>query len=315
MRALATWTMLTLVLALVVGCGNSESPNPPTRQAGAPPGPLTVYVVNYPLQYFATRIGGEHVEVFFPAPADVDPAVWSPSAETVAAYQQADLILQSGADYAGWVARASLPQNALVNTGASFADRLIPLEGAVTHAHGPSGAHQHGEHAFTTWLDPTLAIEQARAVSRAFERARPDHAQAFRRSLDALTSELTELDRQLEAVARRLGSQPLLFSHPVYQYLIRRYALNGRSLHWEPDVAPDLAELAQALQEHPARWMLWEAQPLPETVQALEAAGVASVVFAPCAQAPAAGDWISEMRRNLTRLEAGPGGSSAAVGL
>jgi len=302
--------MVLLLVATLVGCGDSESPDPRMRQAGAPPRPLTVYAVNYPLQYFATRIGGEHVEVVFPAPADVDPAYWSPSAETVAAFQQADVILQNGAGYAGWVTRASLPQSALVNTGAVFADRLIPLTRAVSHAHGPAGAHQHGGFAFTTWLDPTLAIEQARAVARAIERARPEHEQDFRRALDELTSELVDLDRRLEAVTQRLRSQPLLFSHPVYQYLARRYALNGRSLHWEPDATPDLEELAKALEEHPAHWMIWESEPLPETVQALEDFGIASLVYAPCAQAPAAGDWISEMQRNLSRLEAGPGDAS-----
>ena len=309
MRRFVTFSMAALVLTATLGCGDSGSPAPATRPSGGPSEPLTVYVVNYPLQYFAERIGGEHVEVVFPAPAGVDPAYWSPDAETVAAYQRADLILLNGAGYAGWVARVSLPQAAMVDTGAAFADRLIPLESAVTHAHGPEGAHEHGAVAFTTWLDPTLAIEQARAVARALEEARPAHADAFGRSFDELAAELTDLDRRLAAVAEQLGSEPLLFSHPVYQYVIRRYDLNGRSLHWEPDVAPDLDDLTQVREDHPARWMIWEAEPLPETVEALQDAAITSVVFAPCGRSPEAGDLISEMQRNLSRLEAVSGGS------
>ena len=38
----------------------------------------TVYVVNYPLQYFTQRIAGNHVQVVFPAPPDEDPAFWKP---------------------------------------------------------------------------------------------------------------------------------------------------------------------------------------------------------------------------------------------
>jgi len=298
------FALLMWVLATVVGCGDAGSPSHDTPQAAGPEGPLTVYVVNYPLQYFAARIGGEEVEVVFPAPADVDPAFWSPSAEIVSAYQRADLILLNGAGYARWVAMASLPQAAKVDTSAAFADRLIPLESAVTHAHGPEGAHEHGDLAFTTWLDPTLAIEQARAVARALERARPAQAETFRLSLDELTVELNDLDRRLAAVAGQLGSEPLLFSHPVYQYLTRRYDLNGRSLHWEPDLAPDLDDLTQALEDHPARWMIWEAEPLPGTIATLDGVGIASVVFAPCGRAPATGDLISEMERNVSRLEA-----------
>ena len=48
---------------------------------------LSVYTVNYPLQYFAERIGVENVEVSFAAPPDVDPAFWMPAAETIVKYQ------------------------------------------------------------------------------------------------------------------------------------------------------------------------------------------------------------------------------------
>ena len=44
---------------------------------------LTVYVVNYPLQYFAERIGGGHVKVVFPAPfAPITPII-SPAPQSM----------------------------------------------------------------------------------------------------------------------------------------------------------------------------------------------------------------------------------------
>ena len=54
---------------------------------------LLIYTVNYPLQYFAQRIGGEFVTVKFPAPPGIDPAFWNPDTKTVAEYQSADVIL------------------------------------------------------------------------------------------------------------------------------------------------------------------------------------------------------------------------------
>ena len=68
-----------------------------TARAGAKDAdsPLSVYVVNYPLQYFAERIGGPDVRVVFPAPADGDPAFWKPLPEQIAAYQKPDLTLYS----------------------------------------------------------------------------------------------------------------------------------------------------------------------------------------------------------------------------
>mgnify|MGYP000320192187 CR=1 FL=1 len=86
---------------------------------------------------------------------------WKPAPEQIAAYQKADLILLNGASYAKWVAHVSLPASWMVDTSASFADQFIPLKDQVTHSHGLAGKHEHGDVAFTTWLDPLQAIVQA----------------------------------------------------------------------------------------------------------------------------------------------------------
>ena len=307
MRRRMVWTSAWLALAFVSACGPDEGADEVGLVESEAGGPLTVYVVNYPLSYFAERIGGEHVRVVFPAPADVDPAYWSPDAETVSAYQAADLILLNGAGYARWVERASLPRARLVDTSAAFREWLIAQDAATTHIHGPEGAHTHADLAFTTWLDPELATLQARAVAQAFAAARPEHEAAFGAGLAALEETLGELDARLGEAARWIGEAPLLFSHPVYQYFARRYSLNARSLHWEPDEAPDDAAwsaLEKLLIEHPARWMIWEAAPDAETVRRLEARGVRSIVYSPCANAPEQGDFFSVMRRNAAGFEA-----------
>jgi zinc transport system substrate-binding protein len=299
-NCLAKWGWpLALVLSACSQERATEAPQPESEI-------LSVYAVNYPLAYFAERIGGQWVEVRFPAPAGVDPAFWSPDPEVVAAYQGADLILLNGAGYAKWVERASLPRNAQVDTSAAFRENLIPLKESVTHSHGPEGGHSHKGVAFTTWLDPRLALEQAKAIRGAFAKARPAREADFGDGLERLEADLLALDERLTAAADRIGDEPLLFSHPVYQYLERRYGLNGHSVHWEPDEPPSedmWRELQELLSTHPAKWMLWEDEPLPETAQRLEATGVRALVYAPCANAPHEGDFLSIMRNNVARLE------------
>jgi len=300
------WPLVGLV-ALLLGCSEAGVERPRPEPGSEPAGMLSVAVVHYPLRYLAERIGGDLVSVTFPAPAAVDPAFWSPDPETVARYQTADLVLLGGAGYAHWVQRASLRQAALVDTSAGFRDRFIPLDDAPTHTHGPEGAHSHRGFASTFWLDPMLAIEQARAVQDAFVAARPEHEKSFRAGFESLESDLLDLDARFDEVAAEVGDAPLLFSHPVYPYLIRRYGLNARSLHWEPDEMPDerlWAELEELLAEHPARWMLWEATPLEETARRLETLGVGSLVFSLCANAPEAGDFLDAMRANAAALQA-----------
>ena len=268
--------------------------------------PLAVYSVNYPLHYFAERIGGEHVRAVFPAPPRIDPAHWSPDAETVAAYQRADLVLVNGFGYARWLERASLRRGRLVDTSAGFAERAIPLKGSLTHTHGPGGAQSHRGVAVTTWLDPELALLQAAAIRDALSAARPAWEAEFSERFETLEADLRALDRQLAAAATAIQDATLLFSHPVYQYLERRYDLNGRSLPWEPSERPSQAmwrELRALLVEHPATWVLWEAEPLADTERRLEVLGLRSVVYEPCGYAPERGDFLSVMRSNASRLE------------
>ena len=104
--------------------------------------------------------------------------------------------------------------------------------------------------------------------------------------------------------------QPLIASHPVYQYLERRMNLNLKSVHWEPGTVPDeegWQALKTMLEEHKAKVMIWEGEPMAETAKRLKELGMEPVVFAPLGNAPAEGDYLSAMRENLTRLKAATG--------
>ena len=266
----------------------------------------TVYVVNYPLQYFTERIGAEHVQVVFPAPADEDPAFWKPDANTIAAFQAADLIIINGATYAKWLKTASLPKAKMVDTSEGFKANYIEIKDTVTHSHGPGGEHSHAGTAFTTWLDFRQAAQQAQAITAALSRLLPEQQSAFEQRYAELEQALLALDQRLEAIVAKQRTQPLVASHPVYQYLARHYGLNLQSVLWEPEVMPD-DEQWQALQSilktHEAKWMLWEGDPLQASVDKLQTLGVKSLVFDPCGNTPEQGDFLSVMKQNVENLQ------------
>jgi len=293
--------MFARVVHLVILCAVLSAPVLASGQ-----NKLTVYVVNYPLQYFAQRIAGEHAEVTFPATGDEDPALWQPTIEIIAGYQQADLILLNGANYAKWVNRVSLPWRKLVDTSAAFRDHYIHVKADATHSHGPGGDHSHTGIAFTTWLDFNQAAEQARAIAGAMTRKRPELEEVFVRNFTALEADLLDLDKQLQSIVTTRPDLPLMASHPVYQYFQRRYGLNLQSVMWEPGEVPGEAQwtgLERILKEHPARWMIWESEPHPQSVKRLRGMGVESIVFNPAASRPEAGDFLSVMRQNVKHLQ------------
>jgi zinc transport system substrate-binding protein len=259
---------------------------------------LTIYVVNYPLKYFAERIAGNKTRVVFPAPADGDPAYWVPDAKTITAYQQADLVLLNGANYAKWVQKASLPRSKMVDTSAKVKDRYITADEIVTHSHGAEGKHAHESLAFTTWLDLDLAIQ--------LSRKHPSMKDSFQKNFEALEKELLALDRKIKAIVTKSPSRPLLASHPVYDYLSSRYGLNLKSVHWEPDEVPNAeqwVELNGILKEHPAEWMIWEGEPVEASIEKLKAIGIKSLVFDPCGNIPDKGDFMSVMQDNMVHLQ------------
>ncbi len=268
--------------------------------------PVTVYVVNYPLKYFAERIGADHARVTLPVPSNIDPAFWTPNAEAIARYQQADLILVNGAGYARWRGYASLPLRKVVDTSASFAADYIAIQTGSTHSHGREGDHARRGTAATTWLDFDQAVAQAEAIAEALSKLAPQNAPVFSENLQVLISQLEVLDQRMERAGQSLAARPVIFSHPVYQYLQRAYRLNGRTVHWEPNQMPDQEawmEIERLLGEHDAQIMIWEAAPTPEIHDRLGHLGVEVAVFELANVTPAQGDFVSVMAANIERLE------------
>ena len=309
--AIATASFLVASCSSAQQATESEDSNPVTEDVSSADTPQDsrplVYVTNYPLQYFTQRIGWDQVQVELPIPGDIDPAFWEPTADDLSELQAADLIVLNGATYEKWLETASLPQAKMVNTAAPFDDRWITMKETVTHQHGPEGEHSHEGTAFTTWVDPMLAIEQAAVIRDRLSEQFPNHASVFGANFETLEQDLTLIDEQLAALVDESPArdQPLLASHPVYDYFAERYGLNLESVLWEPETMPDeaqWAELEELLTAHPAEWMIWEGEPLPESVERLQALGVESVVFDPAGNVPETGDFLAVMQDNVDNL-------------
>jgi zinc transport system substrate-binding protein len=294
--------LFLVALLTLGGCGERAAPEP--ASGAEQHSRLLVVASNYPLYYFTHRIAGESADVVLPR-IEGDPAEWKPGREAIAKLQEADLIILNGAGYESWLGWITLPPQRLLDTSAGFAERLLPLREETVHQHGPGGAHSHEGTAFTVWLDPELAAKQAEAIEQALSDRLPGHGGRHRENLAKLKSELQQLDHALQQGFERFGEQPVLFSHPVYQYLEARYRLDGASVHWEPGETPGtraLLEFRERLSVHPARFMLWEDEPREAAAAALRQLGVDSIVFHTVANRPGDGDYFDAMRANLARL-------------
>ena len=133
----------------------------------------------------------------------------------------------------------------------------------------------------------------------------PELEPEVRQGFADLVADLEAMNEELKEVTARLGNQPVLFSHPVYQYFEQRYNLNGYSVHWEPDEVPGEAQwrqLESLMKRHPAKLMIWEDEPREQTRRRLSELGVESVVFSPGGNRPAEGDWLDVMNAGIASL-------------
>ena len=181
--------------------------------------------------------------------------------------------------------------------------RWIALQDQVTHSHGPEGKHAHGGHAFTTWMDFSLAADQVAAASGALQKRYPEQAADIARREQSLVAELQALDAGFAMAAAELQGRQLVYSHPVYQYFEARYGMDGLSLHWEPDTMPSEEQWSALPLEDPGNVLfVWEGRPLDTITERLAGLGVHQLVLEPGANHR--GDWLALQRRNLEALQA-----------
>lgn len=292
---------ILLIGLATIACTNNQVDEKETDNSGKP----VVFAVNYPLLYFAEKIGGEHVELLFFIPADVDPAYWVPN-EELEEIQQADLILVNGASYAKWMEKVSLPSSKVENTTEALSDQYIKQEQSTTHSHGSDGEHIHYGFAFTTWLDFNIAIGQAESVKMALAKLRPELEEEFDHNFDELKIELLGFNEKMIQLGKKLNGQTLFVSHPVYQYMARAYSLKIISLHWEPNEMPaekDWLSFEKELENNPSDIMLWENEPGNELRKKLSELGLESVVFNPGGNKPENIDFSELMIQNIKSLE------------
>ncbi len=273
------------------------------RAAGDRP---IIYTSFYPTEYFAARIAQPLADVINALPDGADPIFWVPDRATLAALQQADLILLNGAGLERWTDLVTLPEDRTIVTAMPFEDQWLRYENAVTHSHGTDGEHSHEGLDGHTWLDPVLAKAQAESIRSALVARFPDHADAFAAGYARLAADLDQLDDALTALAATVQDTPLFMSHPAYNYIARRYGWNFVNLDLDPEVMPseeDLAAIRVRQQAHPASILIWESAPQHAVADRFhQELGVQSVVFTPAENPDGMADYLAIMAGNIERL-------------
>ena len=257
--------------------GGCEDPTPPDAFARVP---LQVRAFDPIVSGISDFVGGELVEVRPLAPVGTNRGTWNPTPSELATLLDKDLILIGGRE--PWTDTAALPSNRTIAFDERLDSNLIETDTVVTHSHGPDGAHSHRGTAPNPWLDPDLAAAMSNGIRDAYVQLAPIHQDTFNANDSLWRRRLAEAAATIEIAVNTQPTRPILFATDGYQYLQRRYGINGRHLDWtdfETLDAEALVELRGALTTHPAEHLICPEAPSDEIVEALRADGVECVVF------------------------------------
>lgn len=248
-----------LLFLLLPGCQGPA--DPPETEAETAPETLQVVTTIYPVTFFTREVGGDRVRVEPLLPEGADAHHWEPTARTMTALEQADLLIVNGADMELWLDdllgaldkempvvdttgelellawdeeqwleeldAGSLEARETDNGTSCDHEHAEDLDSSEDHLHdhGPGCDHQHGDHDPHVWLDPLLAAEQARAIKEALIEADPEGEDVYRQGYEELARQLEDLHARWEEGLAGVERREVVLNHASFGYPAQRYGL------------------------------------------------------------------------------------------
>ncbi|MEM7792570.1 MAG: zinc ABC transporter substrate-binding protein, partial [Verrucomicrobiota bacterium] len=222
---------------------------------------LRVVTSFLPIQSHTCAIAEEHAFVEQLLEKDSGPHDFQLTPATVRKLADADLFIINGAGIEDWldelIKTASNKDLVIVDTskGVQLLGNPEELGGdALAKGAMNDGSKHGGDKNPHIWLDPLIAIKQARIISNALQKADPANASAYETKAKAYIAELEKLDADYETTLNPLKNKKLVTFHEAFPYLADRYGLEyigAISEFPERDPPPQkLAALVDKIKEH-----------------------------------------------------------------
>ena len=306
-RAPATAAVTAAVL-LLAGCGSDDG-------GGDAGDRLDVVAGFYPLEWAASRIGGDRIEVSSLTAPGAEPHDLELTPQDVAGVSDADLLVHLGGFQSAVDEAAESQAGDHAWDVAEAADLSLTAE---EHEEGEEHAeeeHAEGEESADPhfWLDPTRLADVGDALADQLAEIDPDGAETYEQNAAALREDLEALDAEMSEGLTGCGVDTIVTSHDAFGYLADRYGfevvgVTGLSPSSEPS-ADQLAGIADLVTERGVTTVYTETLVDPSVAETVaDEAGVRTAVLDPLeglTDESAGDDYLAVMRANLATLQEG----------
>ena len=322
MRKIASITLaMTMTATVMTGCGSKAN------QVVDHEGKLQVYTSFYPLYDFATKVGGDKVDVVNLVPTGVEPHDYEPSARNMAALEEADVFIYNGVGMESWVDKvlSTLENEDLLVVEASQGVDFI--EGHThdheeehtheeEHAHGEE--HNHDEehtdsvdpHVWTSIRNAKIEMEN---IKDALVEADPEKKDYYEANYNHYAAQFDALDKTFTDTLSQFENREIIVAHEAFGYLCHDYDLTqvgieGMNADSEPD--PErMTEIIEFAKEHEIKVIFFEELVSPKVAETIaKEIGAQTMVLNPVEglteeQIAAGEDYLSVMAQNLEALK------------
>nr|WP_246824692.1 metal ABC transporter substrate-binding protein [Olsenella sp. HMSC062G07] len=306
---------------LLAGCASQGAAPSTGPDAAGSATKIKVAASFYPMYDFASKIGGDRVDVTCLVPAGTEPHEWEPSTADMRTLGEAKLLVYNGAGMEHWVddTLASLggdvPKAVEASKGADLlklsADALKEEQEEEQSSGGdPSKVSDTDPHC---WLSPRVAKQEMSNIRDGLVAVDPDGASTYDANYETWAAKLDALDEEFRSGLDPLPNKSIVVSHEAFGYLCHDFGLTQMPIEGiEADAEPDaqaMAKIVDFVKAHGVKTIFSEELVSPKVAQSIaDATGAKVEVLNPLEglsdeELAAGDDYFSVMRSNLDELK------------
>lgn len=304
MKKIVTTLALIITLAMggfvFTGCGAKQESDK-----------VLIYTSFYPLYDFATKVGGDKVEVINLVKPGEEAHSFEPSTQQMVGMEMADLIFINGLGMEHWV--TELGQN-IVSKVVDTSLGIATIE-ATTNQSEPHDDHEHENADPHLWTSIRNSKKQMENIKNALMQKDPLHATYYQTNYTRYAFMFDGLDSQYTAVLANASTNHLVVAHRAFGYLAHdynlvQYALTGVESTSEPD-AQTLATIIDFINQNNIKAVFYQEMANPQVAQTI--VSQTNAVLYPLSTLESLSqhdidmgeDYLSVMARNLVYLQQG----------
>lgn len=305
MKRIAPLIVLSLLVAIVFGCGSSDENDGPTIAATTG---IWADVTE--------QIAGEDATVEQMIPDGTSPHDFQLSAKDRAKIEGSLLLVYNGADLEAGIPIEDI--DAATFAISEHAGQLERFRPAGSQDHPTSEEEEEGGFDPHVWMDPTRVAEAVPSLAEELAKADPEHAAAYRARAKSYVQQLRALDEEMRATLSAVPSQnrKLVTSHDALGYFADGFGFEVVATPF-PATGPEaeasaqtIAEVEEAIRQSGVPTVFAQDTDNPEVLEGIASRTGVQIEEGLPVEAPGdAATYVGMLRRDAQLIAAGLHGS------